>query len=291
MTVRRLSVSALIGLVLGSPSVVRRYDPATLLPLRAAHLPASLLGYAWARHGDTLAIVVKPTATGEPVRILDARTLRTRRLLDVGDRDVCGLTFQGAALVALAADRPCYAPQPRFSILRFGRRGIPTVTPVARLASVPIPNLVFGDGHAYVARPNGAVDAVDLRTGRTTTHRPRRVLAKGERIVAAAWLGRHRMGVGGTVVDVVTWKAHVALAGATGVAGDAHVLVAWRARGATAFIGGGSDPILPDDHIDGAVVAWPYFYARVGEATDVVDLRSTRSRPRVVPGAVVFLAG
>src|SRR5205823_13954142 len=135
--------------------------------------PDSSLGFAWARHGSTLALVAKPVATGQPIRIVDARTLRTRRLIPVGDRDVCGLTFDRGNLVALTANQPCYWAHGRFSLVRYSTRGSRTVS-VPALRSVFPTNLAFGDGKAFVARAGAGVDEVDLQTGSVVRRHPQR---------------------------------------------------------------------------------------------------------------------
>ena len=111
---------ALVSSAPGGPGTLEHLAPATLQP-HGAHVraPDSSLGFAWARHGATLALVAKPVATGQPIRIVDVRTLRTRRVLPIGDRDVCGLTFDGRDLVALTANQPCYWAKGRFALVRY----------------------------------------------------------------------------------------------------------------------------------------------------------------------------
>src|SRR5262249_27594302 len=160
----------------------------TLRPVGAQlRLPGAPLGYAWARRGNTLAVVVKPVATGGPIRLVDLRSMRVTRIVPVGDRDVCGLAYDGPTLVALTAGQPCYWKGGHFSVMRFG--ATTTVTQVAKLDTVWPTNLAFGAGHAYVSYIGGVVDSVDLRTGAVVTHRPRRMLAKGEGLVFTRWLG------------------------------------------------------------------------------------------------------
>jgi hypothetical protein len=287
VTARRLSASALIALALGGPGAgsLQRVAPGRLRPVgHAVRVPNAMLGYAWARRGSTLALVVKPVATGQPIRIFDARSLRLRRRIRVGDRDVCGLTFAGPALVALASDRPCYWSGGRFSLLRIDpARGIVSTVPVHGLRTVFPTNLAFGDGHAYVIRGD-TIDAVDLRTGTVREHRPRRSLAKGTGIVFARWLGDHRLGAGGGIVDVSTWRRRTLLAGARGVAGGAHDLVAWGDHGASLYTRSGRLRlhVLPTTQIVDAHVVGRTLYVYDDAATTVVDLVSGRTL-RVVP--------
>jgi hypothetical protein len=283
---RRFSATVLIGLALGTPgggrSSLQLLQPGTMRTVHAIRLPSAFLGYAWARRFDTLAVVVKPVATGQPIRILDARTMRVRRTIAVGDRDVCGLTFRGRTLLALAADRPCYWDGGHFSVLRIVGGRIVRVEPVAGLSTAAPTNLAFGDGNAYVSRPGGAIEAVSLRTGALAVHRPARALAKGGRISWTTWLGRHRLGVGGNVVDVRTWREHPLAPGVTRIAGSGGVLVGFGGRGAIVVRGSSRRHVLGDEPISEAWVSGGLLYAAVGAATDVVDLR-TGVRKRVVP--------
>lgn len=277
MEVRRFSASVLIGLALGAPgapSSLQLLAPGTLRTVHAVHLPNASLGFALARRNHTAAVVVKPVATGQPIRLVDTRTMKVTRVLGVGDRDVCGLAWRGGTLFALAADRPCYWPNGRFSVLRITRGHIRGIVWVPGLSTLAPTNLAFGDGNAYIARVGGEIDAVDLGTGRLTVHRPARVLAKGERIVATRWLGNHRLGVGPNVVDTRTWRARRLVAGARGVAAGPGVLVAWSDRGAEVIRGTKRLHVLGTEPIVSAWVAGDYLYAAVGDATDVVDLRT-----------------
>lgn len=282
---RSFSAAVLIGLALGSPgggrSTLQLLQPGTLRPIHAVHLPNASLGYAWARRYDTLAVVVKPVATGQPIRLVDARTMRVRRVIPVGERDVCGLAFRGSTLFALAADRPCYRDGGSFSVLRIVGGRIVRVEPVAGLSTAAPTNLAFGDGNAYVARPGGTVEAVSLRTGRLSIHRLARATAKGERVEWTTWLGRHRLGIAGNVVDVRTWRRRPLAQGVTRVAGSGGVLVGWGAHGATVVRGSVRTHVLGDEPVIEAWVAGDYLYALVGAATDVVDLR-TGARTRIV---------
>jgi hypothetical protein len=271
----------------GNGTRLARVDPATLRGEGSAlRLPNALLGYAWARRGRTLALVVKPVATGQPIRIIDVKTLRVRRTIEVGDRDVCGLTFQGRTLVALTADRPCYRPGGRFAILRVdpARRAPMRIVSVPGIHTAFPTNLAFGDGDAFVAHAGGGVNAIDLRTGVTTPHWPRRQLAKGEGIVWTRWLGRHLLGVGSRLVDVRTWHARVLVPGARGLTAAGPDIVAYGPAGASIFTRAWRLRlnVLRGEDVGDARVVGRYLYATIGEATDVVDLRAGRD-VRVIP--------
>jgi hypothetical protein len=107
------------------------------------------------------------------------------------------------------------------------------------ISTVPVPglhvadetSLAFGDGKAFLTHPGGAIDAVDLRTGAASVHRPRRSLSKGDAIVRARWLAGRLLGVGNAVVDVRTWHARVLDPAATGLAPAGDRLVAYGPRG------------------------------------------------------------
>ena len=292
-----LLATTLLALQLGGPgqhSTLARVAPRSLATDGApATLPSAMLGYAWARRGRTLALVVKPADTGQPIRIVDVRSLRTMRTIAVGDRDVCGLTFDGPLLVALVADRPCYWKGGTFSVLRIdpsGRRPRATVA-VAGIHTAWPTNLTFGDGQAFVAHAGGGVDAIDLRTGAVTPHRPRRMLAKGEGIVPARWLGGHLLGLGPRIVDVRTWRERVPLPRARGIAPAGTDLVAYGPGGATVLTRAGRVRfrVLAGEQVGDVRAVGSVLYANVGWSTEVVDLR-TRTTRDAGKGAWLLLA-
>jgi hypothetical protein len=279
------AAALVLSLALGgfsAPATLRHLDPATLRPVGAElKLPGAPLGYAWAMRGSRLAVVVKPVATGQPIRLVDLRSMRVTRVLPVGDRDVCGLTYDGPTLIALTADRPCYWKGGRFSVLRFG--GTTTTTPVPALDTVWPTNLAFGAGHAYVSYASGVVDAVDLRTGTVVAHWPRRTLAKGEGLVFTRWLGGGLLGAGGTVVDTRTWRKRVADPRALGVAVGGSVLADYGRNGVTLRTRAGRlvRRALPGEDVSDVRIGPRYLYAQVGSAVDVVE-RATGQRLRVI---------
>lgn len=284
MSLAALATAFLLALDLGGTghgATLRRLDPTTLRTRTALHLPNAMLGFAWARRGATAAVVVKPVATGQPIRLVDTRTLRVQRVLAVGDRDVCGLAYDGATLVALAADRPCYWNGGHFEVLRFAEHGM-RVVPVPGLHTAWPTNLAFGDGHAFVTYPGGSVSAIDLRTGATIVHRPRRTLAKGEGLVPTRWLGGHLLGVGRAIVDVRTWRKRV-IADATGMAPAGEHLVAYGPHGATVYTRQRRRlfHVLDNESVDNVHVVGRFLYADVGLGLDVVDLR-THADVRVI---------
>jgi hypothetical protein len=287
------TVLALLGSSPGAPSTLEQLSAASLQATgRSARLPDASLGLAWARRGTALALVAKPVASGQPIRIVDTRDLRTRHVIAVGDRDVCGLTFDGADLVALAADRPCYWSGGHFVVLRVaaGASRITSVVPVPALGSVLPPNLAFGDGKAFVARAGGGIDAVDLTSGATVSHRPSRALAKGEGIVPARWLGAHTLGAGALAVDVRSWRGRSLGVGTRGLAEAGDDLVAYGSRGVSVYTRTGRLKFHADAGVavDDVHVLGPLLYASAGAAVDVVDLRTQRLARTVVAPAVVW---
>jgi hypothetical protein len=272
---------------LGGRGSLERTDPALRPTAGALPLPSSALGFAWARRGGTLALVAKPVATGQPVRVIDVAHWRVVRTIPVGDRDVCALTFSGHALLALASDRPCYWANGRFAILRFdlalGR--VVRATRVTGLATAPPPSIAFGDGHAFVAHGRAVVDAVDLRSGRTVRHAPRRLLAKGAGLVWTRWLGGHRLGVANLVVDVHTWRAHALPGWVRAVAPAGRDVVGYGSRGVVVCTRTGvvRYGLLAGEDVVDAHVVGRTLYAGLEQGMEIVALRAG-AQPRLVPG-------
>jgi hypothetical protein len=291
MGISAVLAGALVTLVSSGPGGTGRLEhvaPATLAVRDSVRAPDASFGLAWARRGTRIAFVAKPRAMGQPVRIVDARTLRAVRVIQVGDRDVCGLTYDGAALVALVADRPCYWRGGHFSLLRV-MTGATVRVPA--LGSVFPTNLAFGDGKAFVARVGGGVDAVDLRTGSTTHHRPRRMLSKGQGIVAARWLGGHLLAAGPTVVDVRTWHARTLDPSARGVAPAGRTgLVAYGPHGVAVYTRSGTlrFRVLGGAAVGAVHVVGRYLYAAEDSTADIVDLRTRREDLAAADASIVW---
>jgi hypothetical protein len=280
-------VAGLIALVgppaPGGQGTLEHVAPATLEPLgHRVTVPDSSLGFSWAIRGSTLAFVVKPVATGQPIRIVDARTFRTRRMIRVGDRDVCGLTFDRGDLVALTANQPCYWAKGRFTLVRYDTRSwrAKTTLSVPGMRSVFPTNLAFGDGSAYVARAGAGADVIDLRTGAVVRRHPRRSLSKGEGIVFTHWLGSHLLALGPALVDVHTWRTRVLDPAARGVAPAGADLVTYGAHGIQVFTRAGRlrFRLLTGTDIGVVHVVGPFLYAAEGRSilAHVIDLRTRR---------------
>ncbi|MFL5954134.1 MAG: hypothetical protein ACJ76I_08515 [Gaiellaceae bacterium] len=273
----------LLALALGgmpdSPARLARLAPTDLQVTGSTlRVPSWSLGYAWARSGTTLALVVKPVATGQPVRIIDTRTLHTRRVVQVGDRDVCGLTFRGQTLVALAANQPCYWAGGTFSVLRIDpvRGRVVSELPVPGLHTAFPTNLAFGDGKAFVSRAGGGLDVVDLSTGAVLTRRPKRTLAKGEGIVTTRWLGQHLLGAGPLAIDVRTWRARRLGVGTQGLAPAGNDIAAYGPHGVSIYTRGARVRSTLEEGVavNDVRVVGRMLYASAGASTDVVELRT-----------------
>ena len=282
-----LVVTSLIALLAspapGEKGKLERVSVATLEPSGSAvTVPDSSLGFSWARRGSTVAFVVKPVATGQPIRIVDARTLRSRRVIQVGDRDVCGLAFDRGDLVALVANQPCYWAKGRFSVVRYDTSSwrARATLPVPGVRTVFPTNLAFGDGRAYVARAGAGLDVIDLRTGAAVRRHPRRSLAKGEGIVFTRWLGFHQLAMGVAVVDVRTWRTRILDPTARGVGPAGADLVAYGPHGAAIFTRSGHlrMRLLTNTDVAVARVAGRFLYAAEGTSilAHVIDLRTGR---------------
>jgi hypothetical protein len=270
----------------GGKTTLEHLAPATLEPRASSvTLPDSSLGFVWARHGSTLAFVVKPVATGQPIRIADAGKLHTRKVVPVGDRDVCGLTFDHGDLVAITADQPCYWKGGQFNLIRYDSRTwrARQTMPLPTIRSVFPTNLAFGDGQAFVARAGAGLDAIDLRTGVVARHHPSRSLSKGEGIVWTRWLGAHDVSMGAAVVDTRTWRSRILDPTARGVAPAGADLVAFGPRGIKVFTRSGRYRYGVLTNIDVGVVHvyGRYLYAAEGSSTlaHVVDLKTRRETP------------
>ncbi len=249
----------------------------------------------WARRGRTLAIEVTTAAMrSRPIMIVDTATMRAVRSVPVGRRDVCGLTFDGPTLVALTAVPWCHsggnpAGQTHFVLLRIDvvRGRVERVVQVGALETIRYSvNVAFGAGRAFVARPGGGVDTIDLRSGAVRSHRPRRALSKLPDAIYTRWLGGNLLGVGGRIVDVRTWRARQLTADAQQVTAGGTYLAAFGDDGAFVFTRAGrlQFRLFPGEIMRDAHVVGSYLYVDADTDTEVIDLR-TRRRIEVVPHA------
>ena len=289
----------LIGLTFTSfnaPVTLQHVAPRTLSPegakLRLAG-PGGNQGIQWAHRGNLFAFeVYGANRESTPIRLVNAANLRVLSSVPVGHRDVCALSFDGPTLVALTAVPWCNAApnaSTAFSLLRINVASgqVAHVVPVAGLKPFLYPvSLAFGDGHAYVARANGTVETLDLRTGVLRVRKPRRTLAKATDGVYARWLGNHLLGLGPRLVDVRTWRARLLTPNAQKLTSGGVYIVAFGSDGATVFSRTGKFRfrILTGENIRDAHVVGDYLYADADTDTEVLNLR-TRKRISVVPHA------
>lgn len=149
----------------------------------------------------------------------------------------------------------------------------------------------MGDGKWFVARKGGAVDVIDLQTGRVTTHHPRRTLQKGEGSVEASWLGDHRLGLNGAVVDVRTWRRRVLALGARKLMAVDGFILSYGANGITVY----DDSLhlyrrlAAGRPIDDLGVSGGIAYAQIGLSWDLYDLRTGKYLRTALPDSAWLL--
>lgn len=217
------------------------------------------------------------------IEVIDGGSLRVTRRYTFRHRGTCAVDFDGATVVALTG---CLtASSKTFTVWRLAptsRRAIP----VSHLDALTWPvSFAVGDGKWFVARGDGTVDAIDLQTGHVTTHRPRRMLAKGRGYREASWLGRHRLGLNGTVVDVRTWRKRTIALGAQRLDAIDGYVIAHGTNGITVF----DDSLhlyrrlAPGRVIDRIGLSGGILYAQIGLAWDLWDLRTGKHLGIVLP--------
>jgi hypothetical protein len=286
MQVRRYSATLLLALLWpNTPGQPLRLQHFTPLSLRPVGPPLKLdysaftgfQSFAW-RNGS---VVVR---LPEAIEVIDGSSFTVTERFTFRRKDTCAVDLDGATVVALTG---CgRAKSQALTVWRLepaSRRAIR----VSRLAPLTWPvSLAVGDGDWFVARGNGTVDVIDLQTGRVTTHRPRRTLAKGAAgYREASWLGEHRLALGGTVVDVRTWRKRTIALGAQRFEAIDGYVIAHGTNGITVF----------DDSLDlyrrfatGRVIdrvglGGGVIYAQIGLAWDRWDLRTGRHLGIVLP--------
>jgi hypothetical protein len=285
MQVRTFSASLLLALLWpntpGQPLRLQHLTPRTLEPVgRQLQLyPDYRWGFQQTSYADGVMVVRTPRA----FNVIDTSSMQRIHSYPFARRDVCATGLDGPAVVALVGCRSTKAAT--HTLWRFtpaGRRSVP----VRGLGAISWPvSFALGDGTWFIAFRGGDVAAVDLRTGAVTRHEHRRTLAKGEGSVQAAWLGRHRLGLNGTVVDVRTWHRRTLAAGARNLTASDGFVVAWGSNGITVY----DDAlrlyrrIAPGKVIDDASIHGGVVYAQVGLAWDLWSLRSGRHLGTVLP--------
>jgi prepilin-type processing-associated H-X9-DG protein len=216
----------------GQPLRLQHFAPLSMRPVDA---PLKIdysqwyTGYSNFSFADGNVVVRVPDA----IEVIDGASLRVTRRYAFRHKGTCAVDSDGGTAVALTG---CLtARSSAFTVWRLtptSRRAI-AVSSLRPLAW-PV-TFAVGDGTWFIARGDGSVDAVDLQTGRVTTHRPLRTLAKGRGYRDAVWLGDHRLGLNGTVVDVGTWRKRTLAAGAARLQAIDGYVIASGTNGITVF--------------------------------------------------------
>ena len=286
MQVRRFSATLLLALLWpnapGQPLHLQHFTSQSMRPAG----PPLKIDYSWFYGYQSFAsangslVVRLPKA----IEVIDGASLRITQRYAFGHKDTCAVDFDGATVVALTG---CLTAKSKvFTVWRLtptSRRAIR----VSRLDPLAWPvSFAVGDGKWFIARGNGAVDVVDLRTGDVTTHRPRRSLAKGQAgYREASWLGEHRLALSGTVVDVRTWRKRTIALGAQRLDAIGGYVIAYGKNGITVF----DDSLdlyrrfAPGRVIDRVGLTDGILYAQIGLAWDEWDLRTGRHLGIVLP--------
>ncbi len=285
MHVRQFSASLLLALLWpNAPAQPLRLQHFTPLEMEPVGKPVKIdYSWFWGFHNFATAngsIVVRlPNA----IEVIDESSLRPTERYVFRHKGTCGVDFDGTTVVALTG---CLTPASKaFTVWRLtvgSRRAIP----VSHLRPLTWPvSFAVGDGTWFIARGDGTVDAIDLQTGRVQTHRPRRALAKGRGTAYASWLGEHRLGLNGTVVDVRTWRKRTIALGAQRLDAIDGYVIAHGTNGITVF----DDSlhlyrrIAAGRVIDTIGLSDGVVYAQIGLAWDEWDLRTGRHLGLVLP--------
>jgi hypothetical protein len=285
MDVRRYSASLLLALLwpnaAGQPLRLQHLAPQSMTrvgaPLRIDY--DSSYGFQTMAFADGRFVV----RVEKGLEVVDAASLRVVVRYPLARSDVCAVDFDGAAVVALLGCKSVTSNA--HTLWRFtstSRRAIP----VRHLDPLRWPvTFAVGDGKWFVARAGGSVDVVDLETGVVVHRSPRRVLSKGAGFTTASWLGQHRLGLNGTVVDVRSWRARTIAPGARRLIAAGGYVLAYGTDGITVF----------DDRlqlyrrlargleIDDLGVSDGVAYAQIGLVWDLYDVRSGKHLDTVLP--------
>lgn len=285
MHVRQLSASLLLALLWpNAPAQPLRLQHFTPLTMRPVGSPVKI-DYSWFYGFQNYAtangsIVVRlPNA----IEVIDGNSLRATDRYVFRHKGTCGVDFDGTTVVALTG---CLtATSKAFTVWRLAptsRRAIR----VSHLRPLTWPvSFAVGDGTWFIARGDGTIDAIDLETGHVTTHRPRRTLAKGRGYLDASWLGEHRLGLNGSVVDVRTWRKRTLARGAERLDSIDGYIIAHGTNGITVF----DDSLhlyrrlAAGRVIDTIGLSDGIVYAQIGLAWDEWDLRSGKHLGLVLP--------
>ena len=286
MGVRQFSAGLLLALLWpnapAQPLRLQHFTPLTMTPVGA---PLKI-DYSWFYGFQNFASVNGSVVVRLPnaIEVVDGSSLKVTQRYTFRHKGTCAVDFDGSAVVALTG---CLtASSKRFTVWRLtptSRRAIP----VSRLDRLSWPvSFAVGDGKWFVARAGGIVDVIDLQTGRTTSHRPFRTLAKGAPgFRDASWLGEHRLALNGTVVDVRTWRKRTLALGAERLDAVGGYVIAHGTNGITVF----DDSLhlyrrlAAGRVIDRIGLSGGILYAQIGLAWDLWDLRTGTHLGIVLP--------
>jgi hypothetical protein len=285
MRVRQFSASLLLALLWpntpAQPLRLQHFTPVSMKPVGSPTKIDYSRFYGEQNYATANgSIVVRlPNA----IEVIDESSLRVTERYVFRHKATCGVAFDGTTVVALTG---CLTATSKvFTAWRLAP-GSRHAVAVSHLRPLMWPvSFAIGDGTWFIARGDGTVDAVNLETGRVTTHRPRRTLAKGRSAVVASWLGEHRLGLNGTVVDVRTWRKRTLALGAERLDAIDGYVIAHGTNGITVF----DDSLhlfrrlAANRVIDRVALSGGIVYAQIGLAWDEWDLRTGRHLGLVLP--------
>lgn len=285
MGARSFSATLLLALLWpnapAEPLRLQHFTPVTMRPVGAPVKVdySSFYGYQSFATADGAIVVRLPNA----IEVIDGASLDVEQRYTFRHKGTCAVDFDGATVVALTG---CLTSKSKsFTVWRLTPTSRRSVR-VSRLDPLTWPvSFAVGDGNWFVARGNGTVDAIDLLSGHVTSHRPRRTLAKGRGFVAASWLGEHRLGLNGTVVDVRTWRKRTLALGAERLDAIGGYVIAHGTNGITVF----DDSLdlyrrlAPGRVVDRVGLSGGVVYAQIGLAWEEWDLRTGTHLGVVLP--------
>jgi hypothetical protein len=291
MGVRRFSAGLLLALLWpntpGQPLRLQHFTPRTLEPAgRELKLYPSYWGFQpMSFSGDRLVL-----RTRSQIQVIDTGTLHVVRAYPFRPKATCAVGLDGETVVVLYGCSS--ATSKHFTVWRIGSASRRSIA-VRGLAPLTYPvSAAVGDGHWWIARGNGEVDAIDLRTGQVARHGPARSLAKaGVPYTQATWLGEHRLGLDGSVVDVRTWTRHVLAAHARSLAAAEGWVFAYGTDGVTVY----DDDLrlyrrlAIGSVVDSATIHGGVLYAQIGLVWELYDLRSGAHLDTVLPDSAWLL--
>ena len=285
MGARQFSATLLLALLWpnapGQPLRLQQFTPLTLKPVGAQ----VKLDYSWFYGYQNFAVENGSVLVRLPneVEVIDGRSLEVTQRDPFRHKGACAVAFDGTTVVVITS---CLTSDSKsFTVWRLTPSSRRSVA-VSKLDPLTYPvSFAFGDGDWFIARGDGTVDVVDLRTGHVTTHRPRRSLAKGRGFVNASWLGEHRLGLNGTVVDVRTWRKRSLAPGAERLDAIGGYIVAHGKKGITVFDHSlrlyrrlAAGRVIDRVWLSGGIV-----YAQIGLAWDEWNLRTGKHLGIVLP--------